>query len=248
MAAGRPAGIPWPLMALGASWSGAARDSRRRCDGSAEQGTQGGRARGGAPGAVLGAERARAARRRRCCSAVRLVGASGEAARRGTGRRWRCRERRGHVMRVGRGARRDGKGVRRVGRGWGRRAGRWGGEAGVVLCAVPCCARGGEEGGGGRKEKEKGKERGRGKEKEIGREKERGREIAPAPIAAMTANGRARSPVGRDARNEEEQGDGTAIGFGCRDRFFGRLGDRAGDDFGWIELNDEKRFENIFSA
>ena len=72
--------------------------------------------------------------------------------------------------------------------------------------------------------------------------------IAPAGLAAATATGRARAPVGRDARNKEEQGDGTAIGFGCRDRFFGRLGDRVGDDFGWIELNDEKRFENIFSV
>ena len=70
----------------------------------------------------------------------------------------------------------------------------------------------------------------------------------PAPIAAMTATAHARALVRRDARNEEEHGDGTTIGFGCRDRFFGRLGDRARDDFGWIELNDEKRFENIFNA
>ena len=82
--------------------------------------------------------------------------------------------------------------------------------------------------------------------KEKGREREK--EIAPAGLAAATATGRARAPVGRDVRNEEEQGDGMAIGFGCQDRFFGRLGDRAGDGFGWIELNDEKRFENIFNA
>ena len=86
-------------------------------------------------------------------------------------------------------------------------------------------------------------------EKKMGKRKmEREREIVPAGFAAATATGRARAPVGRDAWNEEEQRDGTANEFGCRDMFFGRLGDRAGDDFGWIELNDEKRFENIFSA
>ena len=74
------------------------------------------------------------------------------------------------------------------------------------------------------------------------------REIAPAGFVAAAVTRRARAPVGCDTRIEETQGDGTAIGFGCRDRFFGRLGDWVGDDFGWIELNDEKRFENIFSA
>ena len=60
------------------------------------------------------------------------------------------------------------------------------------------------------------------------------------PIAATTAIACARALVGRDARDEEEQGDGTAIG--CRDWFFRRLGDRAENDFEWTELNDEKRF------
>jgi len=104
------------------------------------------------------------------------------------------------------------------------------------------------EGERGRK-KEKRKIKGK-KKRERNREKEREREkeIAPAEFAAATATGRARAPVGRDARNEKEQRSGTAIEFGYRDRFFRRLGDRAGDDFGWIELNVEKRFENIFSA
>jgi hypothetical protein len=110
-----------------------------------------------------------------------------------------------------------------------------------------CAARAGEE--GSRKEevkekkKKKGKRKWRKRKRKRDREREREREIAPA---AMTR--RARTPVGRDARIEKKQGVGTAIGFGCRDRFFRRLGDQAGNDFGWIELNDEKRFENIFSA
>jgi hypothetical protein len=49
------------------------------------------------------------------------------------------------------------------------------------------------------------------------------RERETAEIAAATAAGRARAPVGRDAWDEEEQGDGTVIG--CRDWFFRRLGD-----------------------
>ena len=57
-----------------------------------------------------------------------------------------------------------------------------------------------------------------------------------AGIAAATAARRARAPVGRDARDEGKQGDGTVIGY--RDRVFGRLGDLAGIDFEWTELND----------
>ena len=47
-----------------------------------------------------------------------------------------------------------------------------------------------------------------------------------AGIAAATAARRARAPVGRDARDEGKQGDGTVIGY--RDRVFGRSG---GDRF-----------------
>ena len=55
------------------------------------------------------------------------------------------------------------------------------------------------------------------KEKEKERERER--------FAAATTAGRARAPVGRDARVKGEQGDGTDVGIGF---FFGRSGDRAG--------------------
>ena len=66
--------------------------------------------------------------------------------------------------------------------------------------------------------------------------KKRDRERETTEIAAATAAGRARAPVGRDARDEGKQGDGTAIG--CRDRVFERSGDRAGIDFEWTEFND----------
>ena len=52
-------------------------------------------------------------------------------------------------------------------------------------------------------------------------------------------------PVGRDARNEKEQRDGTAIGFGCRDSGNFWEGIRG---LGMIELNDEKLLKIIFSA
>ena len=73
----------------------------------------------------------------------------------------------------------------------------------------------------GRREREGKKEK----------EGERGKEITPA----TTASGRARAPVGRDTRDEEEQGDGTVIRFGCRDRDW--KGFR-----GIGELNDEPKF------
>ena len=76
-------------------------------------------------------------------------------------------------------------------------------------------------------EKEKGKREG---------EREREKRDRSADSAAATAAGRARAPVWRGARDEEEQGDGTAVGY--RGQIFGRSGDRAGNDFEWIELND----------
>ena len=61
---------------------------------------------------------------------------------------------------------------------------------------------------GRRRRKEEGKEKKRKKGKRKNGEKEKGRErekeIAPAGFAAATVTGRARAPVGRDARNEEE--------------------------------------------
>ena len=56
-----------------------------------------------------------------------------------------------------------------------------------------------------------------------------------AEITAVITTGRARAPVGRDARDEGEQGDGTAMDSDVETRF---LGDRAGNDFEWTELND----------
>ena len=56
--------------------------------------------------------------------------------------------------------------------------------------------------------------------------KEREREMAE--IAAVIATERARAPVGRDARNEGEQGDGTAMDSDVGIGFFGRSRDRAG--------------------
>ena len=53
------------------------------------------------------------------------------------------------------------------------------------------------------KEKKKMEKKKKGKE----------REIRSVDFAAVTAAGRARAPVGRGARDEEEQGDGTAVGY-----------------------------------
>ena len=78
---------------------------------------------------------------------------------------------------------------------------------------------------------------GKGKEKEeMEKEKEKGeRERDTAGIAAATATGLARAPVGRDARDAGEQGVGTAMDS---DVGTGFSGDRAGNDFEWTELND----------
>ena len=59
------------------------------------------------------------------------------------------------------------------------------------------------------------------KEKEKERE-ERERER----FAAATAAGRARAPVGRDARDKGEQGDGTTTDSDVGTGFFRRSGDR----------------------
>ena len=63
-----------------------------------------------------------------------------------------------------------------------------------------------------------------------------------AEIAAVIATGRARTPVGRDAWNEGEQGDGTTIGFVCRDR---DLMERVPGDLGSSTTN--QNFEMISS-
>ena len=75
----------------------------------------------------------------------------------------------------------------------------------------------------GRKEREgEGKEKGNRKKKNG----EKKREMAG--IAAATAAGRARAPVERDARDEAEKGDGTAMESDVGTGFFGRSGDQAG--------------------
>ena len=92
------------------------------------------------------------------------------------------------------------------------------------------------------KEKEKKKENEK-KKKEKG--KERGERFALAPIAATISTARARALVGMMRGMIRKQGDGIAIG--CRDWFYGRPGDRSGNNFEKSELNDLKRdFENYF--
>ena len=87
-----------------------------------------------------------------------------------------------------------------------------------------------KEGGGKKKKKEKGKRKNGKREREM------------AEIAAVIATGRARVPVGRDVRNEGEQGDRTAIGFGCRDR---DLMERVPGDLG--SSTTDQNFEMISS-
>ena len=87
----------------------------------------------------------------------------------------------------------------------------------------------GEREGGKEKEKKKENEK---KKKEKG--KERGERFAPAPIATA----RARALVGMTRGTRRKQGDGIAIG--CRDWFYGRPGDRSGNNFEKSELNDLK--------
>ena len=104
-------------------------------------------------------------------------------------------------------------------------------------------------GEGGRKEREEEKEKEKKKEnekkkKEKGKERE-GERFAPAPIAATILTARARALVGMTRGTRRKQGDGIAIG--CRDWFYGRPGDRSGNNFEKSELNDLKRdFENYF--
>ena len=78
----------------------------------------------------------------------------------------------------------------------------------------------------------------KGKERERGRERER----EMAEIAAVIATGRAHVPDGCDVQNLGEQGDGTAIGFGCRDR---DLMERVPGDLGSSTTN--QNFEMISS-
>ena len=86
---------------------------------------------------------------------------------------------------------------------------------------------------GRRRRKEEGKEKNeKGKKKMEKKKKNKGeREIAPAGFVAAAVTRRACAPVGCDTRIEETQGDGTAIGFGCRDRFFGSIGRSGGGRF-----------------
>ena len=66
-------------------------------------------------------------------------------------------------------------------------------------------------------------------------------------IAAATAVGRARAPVGRDARDEDEQGDGTAMNSDVgtdlsRDREIGQ-----GTILSVLSSTIEKRFCNYLA-
>ena len=79
---------------------------------------------------------------------------------------------------------------------------------------------------GRRRRKEEGKEK-RKREKKMKEKKKGERERERERFAAATAAGRARAPVGRDARDKGEQGDGTTmdsdVGIGFSgDREIGR--------------------------
>ena len=123
-------------------------------------------------------------------------------------------------------------------RAWGEGGGellrqRAGGR-GLSQAAASCsaCGERREKEGGGKKEKEgkwkkeKEKEKERNRERKREREK-RERERKSERFVAATAAGRARAPVGRDARDKGEQGDGTAMDSDVGIGFFGRSGDRA---------------------
>ena len=72
-----------------------------------------------------------------------------------------------------------------------------------------------------------GSKMGKAKEKEeMEKEKEKGERERDTAGSA---------PVGRDARDEDEQGDGTAMNSDVGTDFSGH---RAGNDFEWTELND----------
>jgi hypothetical protein len=90
------------------------------------------------------------------------------------------------------------------------------------------------------KEKEKGKKKRKRdrekRERKKKRSRRRPRSDEHSHWSGMTCGTRENRETGRRLYSD--------VGIG----FLGVLGDRAGDDFGWIELNDEKRFENIFSA
>jgi hypothetical protein len=60
------------------------------------------------------------------------------------------------------------------------------------------------------------------------RKREREIESEGERFAVVTAAGRARAPVRRDAWVKGEQGDGTAMDSDVESGFFGRSGDRAG--------------------
>ena len=124
--------------------------------------------------------------------------------------------------------------VDRSGSGWVRR---WPASGARHACGSAAEERKERERGGA---KEKKKEKGKRKMEKKKREKER----ETAEIAAATAAERTRAPVGHDARDEGEQGDGTAIDS---DVGTGFLGDR---EIGRerFELNDEKVLRIIFSA
>ena len=116
--------------------------------------------------------------------------------------------------------------------GGGRRRAR-GGVLGAARAGQGRSRKKEKEVGGKKKKKEKGK---RKKMKKAKRKREM------AEITAVIATGCARLPDGRDARNEREQGDGTAIVFGCRDR---DLMERVPGDLGSSTTN--QNFEMISS-
>ena len=143
-------------------------------------------------------------------------------------------ERRGHMVRVGRGARRGGKGARRAQRGWDRRVGRWGGEAGVEHARRRACAC-------GRARQRRGRKKGEGGKKEKGKRKKR-RERERAKFAAATAGpvGHARATMsGRTAMHAKRGEKGS-----WNDDWIRVSGQRFdGKGFGGFgELNDEPKF------
>ena len=160
----------------------------------------------------------------RCAHAPR--GQTGRAAVSG-GRRG---ERHGHAARVrtrGQGVRQGGEGLgvqgrahARVDGSGGARGSAWGKGGGELSGAWGRAAEERKEGErGGRKKK---------REKEMEKEKEKEREREMAEIAVVIATERACAPVGRDARDDGEQGDGTAMDSDVGIGLLGRSGDRAG--------------------
>ena len=82
------------------------------------------------------------------------------------------------------------------------------------------------------------------KEKKNGKKKKKGkeREIHSADFAAATAAELARAPIGRDARDEDEQGDGTAMNSDVGTDFSGDREIGQGTILRGLSSTIEKRF------